>query len=97
MHDLASGFPPKEVSAKNCPYVTVWRWQQRQDETPGWSPQNVKTTAWNRIFTDGEERAIAAMVFSDFISKDVLFTDHDFRDLILYQYVQKYGIFGLSI
>ena len=31
------------------------------------------------------------MIFSDFISKGMLFTDHDFRDLILDQYVQKYG------
>ena len=31
------------------------------------------------------------MIFSDFISKGMLFTDHDFRDLVLDQYVQKYG------
>ena len=31
------------------------------------------------------------MIFSDFKSKGMLFTDHDFRDLILDQYVQKYG------
>ena len=31
------------------------------------------------------------MIFSDFISKGMLFTDDDFRYLILYQYVHKYG------
>ena len=92
MCDLALGLPPREVSAKyNCPYVTVWRWKKRQEETPGWSPQSAETMRWNRIFTDEEERAIATMILSDFISKDMLFTDHDFRDLILDQYVQKYG------
>ena len=79
------------MSAKyNSPYATVWRWQKKQQKTLGWSPQNVKTTAWNQIFT-AEEEAIATMIFSDFILKGMLFTDHDFRDLILYQYVHKYG------
>ena len=92
MHDFASGCRPREVSAKyNCPYATVWRWQRKQEKTPGWSPQAAKATAWNRIFTDEEEKAIATMIYSDFISKGMLFTDHDFRDLILDQYVQKYG------
>ena len=31
------------------------------------------------------------MIFSDFISKGMLFTDDDFRDLILNQYVENYG------
>lgn len=44
----------------------------------------------NRIFTPEKENAIAARIQGDYLAKGMLFTDMDFRDFVLKQYIHKY-------
>lgn len=71
------------------PLSTLYRWKSRIARDPTWSPL-AKTGSSRQIFTPDEEKAISARITADFIEQGLLFTNEDFRSLILAYYVEKF-------
>ena len=90
LQDIDFGIPPKVIHAKyNITMATLYRWRKRRSENPEWSPC-LKKIAKNRIFTQEEEEAIADEIKREFLERGYVFTDHEFRILILSHYQRKY-------
>lgn len=90
MRDVDSDIPPKVICARyRMAKATLYRWRKRRRQDPSWMPCAPRM-AMNRIFTQEEEVAIAAVIKADYIDKGLVFTDHEFRQLILTQYQKKY-------
>ena len=80
----------KAISVKyRCALSTLYRWKKRRQEQHDWMP-NKDRTARNRIFTEDEERQIAEEICGVYLNQGLLFTDQEFRQVILERYVQKY-------
>ena len=80
----------KAISVKyRCALSTLYRWKKHRQQDHNWLP-NKDRTAKNRIFTDDEERQIAEDICELFLNQGLLFTDQEFRQVILARYVEKY-------
>ena len=83
MRDVDSDILPKVICARyRMAKATLYRWGKRRRQDPSWMPCAPRM-AMNRIFTQEEEVAIAAVIKADYIDKGLVFTDHEFRQLIL--------------
>ena len=71
------------------PLSTLYRWKARVTRDPTWTPLS-KTSSSKQVFTPDEEKAISATITANFIDKGLLFTNEDFRTLILGHYIEKY-------
>ena len=72
------------------PRSTLYDWRSKLADDPCWNPvTKSKSGQHRRIFTDKEENQIAEYVRNEFIAKKQLFTDLDFRDIIMSFYRQK--------
>ena len=90
LDDLRNGVDPKAISVRvGCPISTIYRWRKRLQECAEFDPLSPRP-APNRIFTQEEESFIAAMIRGEFLTKGLLFTDAEFRALIMDQYLSKY-------
>ena len=90
LDDLRNGVDSKTISARvGCPLSTVYRWRKKLQECPEFHPLSPRS-APNRIFSEEEESSIAAMIRGEFLTKGLLFTDAEFRALIMDQYLSKY-------
>ena len=90
LSDIDFGIPPKVICAKyRIAMATLYRWRGKRLQNPQWTPC-LKRVAKNRIFTEEEEDDIADEIRREFIEKGLVFTDHEFRMLILGHYQNKY-------
>lgn len=90
LKELDLGLPPKVICTKyRVAAATLYRWRKRRLENPQWIPCS-RHEPKNRIFTQEEEEAIAAEIKTNFLEKGMVFTDHEFRALILVHYQRKY-------
>ena len=69
---------------------TLYNWRDKLLQDPNFNPLNKKTNQSKRIFTDEEEDSISDYIITQILMKGILFTDEDFRELILDAYLEKH-------
>jgi hypothetical protein len=70
----------------NMPHRTIGDWYAKWVNSPdySWRPGNHSSYAdCNRAFTDEQEQMLCQRIQTEFIDKQLLFTDHDFRMLAI--------------
>ena len=71
------------------PRSTLYDWKSKLADDPCWNPvTKSKSGQHRRIFTDEEESQIADYMRNEFIAKKQLFTDLDFRGVIMSRVLQ---------
>ena len=72
------------------PRSTLYYWKSKMARDPGFDPLITGYGQHLRIFTPEEERVISTEIKETFLEAGLLFTDQEFRQLIMERYVEKY-------
>ena len=77
------------VAEFQVPRSTVYSWITKSRTDSNWSPQTTRCGQHRRIFTVEEEDEIAARIRDEFLSKHLMFSDADCREILLNEYAKK--------
>ena len=72
------------------PKSTIYFWRQKWRDNQSWRPTNQVHGDHHRIFTDLEEQAISEYIFENFLLVNRLFTNEDFKQLIMDAFLNKH-------
>ena len=78
------------ASITGFPSRTLYNWANQLDSDSDFDPTKTHYGEHRRIFTDYEEDSISDYIIENIILPGILFTDADFRDLILFAFNEKY-------
>ena len=84
------GDVPKIAKKTNFKERTLYQWKEELRKNPDFSPLRSQCGQHRRIFTDDEENSIAEYIITEYIKKGILFTDADFKELIMDAFLEKY-------
>ena len=72
------------------PKSTIYFWKQKWTRNNSWRPTNRAHGEHHRIFTDLEEQAISEYIFENYILVNRVFTNEDFKQLIMEAFLNKH-------
>jgi hypothetical protein len=90
--NLVRGDPQRIQERFGVPARTTSNWYKTWTRDPSWRPWDTsRRSLSHRMFDDGEERQISDRIRSELILPGMLFTDDDFRVLIMQEHLSRYG------
>jgi hypothetical protein len=88
----ARGDPIRIAKQYGVPASTARRWHKTWTADPLWRPyDSTRRCLSHRIFSDAEESRISERIRNEILTPGMLFTDEDFRHLIMEEHLGRYG------
>ena len=72
------------------PQSTISLWRKKKVNDPSFNPLNKQTNTDRRVFTNEEEEEITNYILENIIKEGILFTNYDFKLLIMDAFNEKY-------